>query len=98
MGYCVTWVEGEDLAIELMQKRERTNERPYRCECIMRLGESAAELNYIDDPNGRYHEMWMLYFPTREERLMNYTDITKARLEGYELMRLGKLSYRTRRD
>lgn len=98
MGYCVTWVEGEDLAIELMQKRTKINARPYRCECIMRLGDCAAELNYIDDPKGNYHEMWMLYYPTNEDRLINYTDITKARLEGYELMRLGKLSYRPRRD
>lgn len=96
MGYCVTWVEGEDLAVELMQKVTKLHERPYRCECIMRLGDVAAELNYIDDPEGHYHELWMLYFPTREDRLTTHTDINQARREGYGLMRAGKLSYRTR--
>lgn len=96
MGYCVTWVEGEELAIEMMCKKTRLEERPYRCECIMRLGDVAAELNYIDDPEGHYHELWMLYYSTSEDRLITHTDINKARKEGYELMRSGKLSYRTR--
>lgn len=95
MGICATWVESESLAIEMMQKREHSDVRPSRCECTMRLGNTYAELNYMFDEKGKVHEMWLLWFESIwEKRTHNF--VSDARSEGYELMRLGKLSYRTR--
>lgn len=96
MGICVTWVEGEELAIELMMKKERSTVKPKRMECTMRLGSIWGELNYLRDEQGRYHEMWMLYYEARGNEITHYWP-SDARTEGHELMRLGKLPYRTRR-
>lgn len=98
MGICATWVEKESLAIEMMQKREKTTTKPTRMECTMRLGSTWAELNYLRDENGKYHEMWLLWFDCNgvDHHRSTHTSVSDARTEGYELMRLGKLSYRTR--
>ena len=98
MGVCATWVEGEDLAIEMMQKRERTTCRPVRMECTMRLGSTWGELNYIMGVDGRYHEMWLLWFDCNgtEHKKSTHLSVSDARSEGYELMRTGGLSYRSR--
>lgn len=98
MGICATWVEGETLAIEMMQKREKTTVKPKRMECTMRLGSTWGELNYMKGPEGYYKEMWLLWFDCNglEYKQATHTSVSDARSEGYELMRLGKLAYRTR--
>ena len=98
MGVCATWVEGETLAIEMMQKREHSTCRPTRMECTMRLGSTWGELNYMKGVDGKYHEMWLLWFDCNgiDNKRSTHTSVSEARSEGYELMRLGKLSYRTR--
>lgn len=55
MGICATWIEGEALAIEMMQKREKTTVKPKRMECTMRLGSTWGELNYMKDPDEHYN-------------------------------------------
>ena len=48
--------------------------------------------------DGKYHEMWLLWFDCNgiDNKRSTHTSVSEARSEGYELMRLGKLSYRTR--
>lgn len=98
MGICATWVQGEALAIEMMQKREKTTAKPKRMECTMRLGSTWGELNYMRDQDGHYKEMWLLWFDCNgvEFNKSTHSSVSDARSEGYELMRLGKLAYRTR--